>query len=213
MARKTKPKKSAKTAKRKAKKQRKPSAATIRERLIAAMLDQAASEGWRTVTLQSISTAAKIPLSTVCEAFPSKQAILHAFLDDIDETVCAGTNPADQGEAPRDRLFDVLMRRFDVLEPHKQAIANILRDMPGDPIAGICGLNRFGKSMAVMLDAAHLSSPGLMGILKTKGLSLVYLNTVRVWLRDETPDLSKTMAALDKNLQRADQAAAMIFNR
>lgn len=52
-----------------------------------------------------------------------------------------------------------------------------------------------------------------MGILKTKGLSLVYLNTVRVWLRDETPDLSKTMAALDKNLQRADQAAAMIFNR
>ena len=177
------------------------------------MLEQAASEGWRAVTLKSISDNTGLSLSDVCETFPTKQAVLEGFLADIDRKVRDGTAADILDDSPRDRLFDVLMRRFDLLQPHKDAVANILCDLPRDPIACLCGLPRFAQSMGRMLEAAHLSSKGISGALKIKGLAAVYLNAARVWLRDDTPDMSKTMAALDKGLRRADGLAAVVFNK
>ena len=56
----------------------------------------------------------------------------------------------------------------------------------------------------VRLEAAGLSSGGARGLLRVKGLALIYLTSTRVWLRDESPDKSRTMAALDKQLRRAE---------
>ena len=126
MARQVKKTKAKKSKKRSAKKPRKPTEAVKRKRIISAMLDQAATEGWRTVTLKTISDETGLSLGEVCDLFPTKQAILNSFLDDIDQKVQAGTSSDDLVESPRDRLFDVLMRRFDSLQPHKEAIANIL---------------------------------------------------------------------------------------
>jgi hypothetical protein len=36
-------------------------------------------------------------------------------------------------------------------------------------------------------------------------LALIYLNTLRIWLRDDSEDASETMAALDKELQRVER--------
>ena len=81
-----------------------------RDRLLDAALALAASHGWRAVTLNGIASEAGAPLSRVHAAFPSKWAILDAFVDRIDEAVLS--RPAPAGEEPaRDRLFDVLMRR------------------------------------------------------------------------------------------------------
>jgi len=210
-------KKAKKTTKKPRKQARKKPAGNLRRKIISAMLDLSARHGWRSVTMKAIAEEASCSGTELQALFPTKQAILNAFLDDVDKNVQAGTKPHEftesPQESPRDRLFDVLMRRFDILQPHKKAIANIVHDMPSDPLACVCGIPRFGKSMAVMLEAAHLSSPGCTGILKTKGLALVYLNTARTWLRDDTPDMSKTMATLDKSLRRADSVAAAIFKR
>ena len=37
-----------------------------------------------------------------------------------------------------------------------------------------------------------------------KELALVYLNALRVWLADDTEDMAKTMAALDRGLRQAE---------
>ena len=58
-----------------------------------------------------------------------------------------------------------------------------------------------------MLEAAGISSVGLAGSLRIKGLALVYLNALRVWLEDDSPDMARTMAAVDKGLRRAEQLA------
>lgn len=213
MAKKAKAKKTKTSPKRKTKAKRKPSASIMRKRIIAAMLEQTEIENWRSVTLSTISESTGFSISEIYSVFPTKQAILQAYFDDVDQAVSSDTDPEDINETPRDRLFDVLMRRFDILQKHKPAIANILREMPNDPVSCLCSAPRFFKSMTAMLEAAQLSSPGIIGSLKTKGLSLVYLTTLRIWLKDDTPDMSKTMAALDKNLRRADQAASIIFKR
>jgi ubiquinone biosynthesis protein COQ9 len=117
--------------------------------------------------------------------------------------------PSQTDEPPRDRLFDVLMGRFDALDANKAAIKAIARGLSRDPLMNLLSAPRFMMSMAWMLEAAGISSAGLKGLLQTKGLAVVYLNTARVWLRDDTPDMSITMAALDKGLRRAERLAGL----
>ena len=108
-----------------------------------------------------------------------------------------------------DRLFDVLMRRFDALRPYREALGNILCAEAGDPASALCGLCRLKRSMACMLEAAMLSPTGLRGALRVKALGLAYLATLRVFLRDESPDMATTMAALDRNLARLERLARL----
>jgi AcrR family transcriptional regulator len=169
-------------------------------------LTLAAEKGWRDLALADIAQAAGMSLAELYGLHPSKQEILDAFRRGVDREVLAETE-VPEGSA-KDRLFDVLMRRLDKLEPHKAGLVRIGEDSARDPLAVICGLGRLEHSMAAMLEAAGISAGGLRGALRTKGLSAVYLSTLRTWFRDETADKSKTMAALDKALGRADRLAS-----
>ena len=60
-----------------------------------------------------------------------------------------------------------------------------------------------------MLEAAGLSSSGLIGALRAKGLALVYGEAFRVWLGDDSKDMAKTMAALDRALRRAERIVCL----
>ena len=174
-------------------------------RVISAALDLAAGEGWRSVSMAAIAAKAGLTLAQVHGAFPSKAAIVEGFFGRIDAQVLAGgEGDEDAGDSARDRLFDVLMRRFDALNPHKAAVAAIIRDSVADPPALMAGAPRFLHSMAWMVEAAGLSSAGLSGAVRTEGLALVYLNALRVWLADDTEDMAKTMAALDWGLRQAE---------
>ena len=167
-----------------------------------------AAEGrWRDLSLSEIADAAKLPLAQVYPVYPSKQAILSAVFRRVDAAVLAAEEPTAREGPARDRLFDVLMRRFDALLPYREALATIIDAQARDPLAAACGLARLGCSMACMLEAAGLSTSGLRGALRIKALGAVYLATLRVWLRDESPDMTPTMAALDRHLGRLDGLA------
>lgn len=62
--------------------------------------------------------------------------------------------------------------------------------------------------MRWLLGAAGVSTAGLRGELRVKGLCAVWLCAMRAWQRDETDDMSVTMAALDTALQRAERLAS-----
>ena len=171
-------------------------------RVIERTLGLAAERGWRRVGLADIAAAAKLPLVELYRLYPSRSAILGAFVRHIDEAVLAKGEA--EGETARERLFDLLMRRFEALRPYREGVGAILRDCGGDPFSLLCGGARLKRSLAWTLEAAGLGSHGLLGKARLKGLALVYLATLRVWLGDEGPDLSRTMAALDKNLGRAE---------
>ena len=174
-----------------------------RNRLLDAALTLAASRGWRALTLSAVAKEAGVPLSRVHGVFPSKWAILDAFTDRVDETVLARPAP-DAGESARDRLFDVLMRRFDAMQPHKPAVVAMAHDLGREPLAAFCAWPRLIKSMAWMLEAAGLDSAGLVGLVRTKGLAVLYLAAMRAWLSDDSADLARTMAVLDRGLRQAE---------
>lgn len=177
-------------------------AAGAEDRLVDAALSLTARQGWRDTGMGEIAAEAGLPLAEAYAACPSKLAVLAVFHRRIDRAALAG-GAADSDEPPRDRLFDVLMRRFDALRPHKAALRVILRDGVGDPLA-LLGLPALLQSMGWMLEAAGISAAGWRGRLRANLLAGLYLSVLRVFLRDDSADLTQTMAALDRRLRRAE---------
>ena len=183
--------------------------ADIPEHVIDTAMKLAAERGWRDLSLAEIADAAKLPLSKVYPVFPSKPAILGAFSRRIDAAMLSAEEAGARDGTARDRLFDALMRRFDALRPYRLALGNILCAQAGGPVSVLCGLCRIERSLASVLEAAKLSTSGPRGALRIKALGLAYLATLRVFLRDESPDMAATMAALDRNLTRLDRLAGL----
>jgi AcrR family transcriptional regulator len=171
-------------------------------RIVDAALALAARQGWARTSLADIAAEAGLPLLDVYTHFRSKPAIFAAFLARIDRVVLAGES--EPGEKPRDRLFDTLMRRFDALQPHKDAVRAMLRDGPADPLGALCAAPVFLRSIAWMLEASGIGTGGLRGRFRTNLVAAIYLSVMRTWLADETADLMKTMAALDRRLKAAE---------
>ena len=180
-----------------------------RKRILAAALDLAAARGWRDLTLAAVAAEADVSLAQMLDSFPSKPALVRGLLADIDARVLAG-GEADGEASARDRLFDVLMRRFDALQPHRPGVAAIVTGSTLDPAFAACVLPRFMGSMAWMLEAADVAPGGAAGLARTKGLALIYVCAFRVWLDDDTPDMARTMVALDRGLARAEWLMGLI---
>ncbi len=172
--------------------------------VVAAAMALAAERDWREIGLAEIAAAAGLKLSDRLVAYPSTMAILDAVSKAIDRKVLADFVPDADSSSARDRLFDVLMQRFDALDLHKEALRRILTAACRDPLVGLCAGGSLLRSMGLMLEAAGVPSDGIRGAIKVKALSAIYGATLRDWLKDETADKSRTMAALDGRLRRAE---------
>ncbi len=173
----------------------------------------AAKLGWRNVTLDAVAAECGLSPAALRKQYPSRAALLAGFLRMIDGRVLeAGTVEADAGPA-RDRLFEVMMRRYEALQPYRKAVASIAADAPRDPLAVLCLAQPVRRSMAWMLEAAGIPHSGPLGLIKAKGLGLVHLAVMRVWLNDRTSDLAPTMAALDRVLKFVEPFAETMFGR
>jgi AcrR family transcriptional regulator len=165
-----------------------------------------AREGWHGVTMRAVGAEAGIEPAELRRRFAAPQAILEAHGRAVDAEVVAGT-VEDLTSTPRDRLFDVLMRRIDALAPHRAGVVRLWDDLPRTPLLGLWLAGQLPVSMAWMLEAAALPASGVKGALRVQGLGLVWLATLRAWAEDDGADLSATMAALDRALDQADRAA------
>jgi AcrR family transcriptional regulator len=174
------------------------------DRILSAALELAADRGWCSLSLAEIADKAGVSLADAYAAYPTKTSLLTGFIARADRQVLAAGS-AEKEDSVHDRLFEVLMRRIDALTPHKDAIAEILRDLPSDPMAILVAAPHLANGMAWMVEAAGLSSSGLKGAIRVNGVTLIYLNTLRVWLGDDSADMARTMASLDRDLRRAEK--------
>jgi AcrR family transcriptional regulator len=195
--------KTAKTARPKARP--KPSPADPKAALREALLRMVAAGGWRDLSYADIAKDAGLSLAAAYEAYPSKAAILTGIGRDIDARLFASLEDDPLDGSPKDRLFDLLMRRFDVLNDHREAYAALAWELPRTPVEAGCLALQLRRSLANMLEAAGLSASGLRGAFRIEGLGALYAYALRVWLKDETADLSKTMAELDKRLGQVER--------
>ena len=108
---------------------------------------------------------------------------------------------ADMAEEPaRERLFDVLMRRLEMLAPHKEAVRSLLRSARRNPCLAFA-LNAMAvHSQQWMLKAADIGASGPRGVLRAQGTALLFARVLAIWVDDDDPGHDRTMAALDRGL-------------
>ena len=180
----------------------------MRAKIVDALMELAAEQPFEDVTIGAIAERAGVSLADFRDCFPSKGAVLAAFNRRIDRIVLDGTTDDMADENTKERLFDVLMRRFDALSPYRAAIESIVHWARREPLAA-AQLNRMVlNSMRFMLAAAGIDSEGGVGALKLQGLTLAWARLVRVWLDDDDPGMAATMADLDRTLKRGDMLIA-----
>ncbi len=174
--------------------------------LVSAAFAQAGLTGWRGLSIVEAARFAGLPLDRARARFPGPGAVLMRFGLLADEAALA--EPATEPSA-RERLFDLLMRRFDVLQQHREGMLALLRALPFDPGLTLALAAATGRSMGWMLEAAGIGAGGVRGRLRASGLVGVWLYALRAWQGDESADLSGTMAALDKALDQAERYSSM----
>jgi len=181
-----------------------------RDRIVDAFLVQLAQRPYEQIGFADIAAGAGLSLADCRAEFGSVLGVLAAHVKSVDRKVLAGGEPDMAQEPPRERLFDVLMRRLEVLAPHRAAMRSLMRSAPRNPglAAALNGLAV--RSQQWMLTAADIDAAGTRGMIRAQGLALLYASVLRVWINDDDPGLARTMAALDRSLGRGARWAGLL---
>lgn len=188
----------------------KSGASSPKEAIVEALLELAGERHWEDIPLSDIAARANVSLSTFREFFPSKGAVLGAFMRKVDKAVLDGAGAVNADLTPKERLFEILVRRLNVLKPYRPGLESISEWSLRDPL-GAAALNKEAvNSMRFMLEAAGTDSEGPMGALKLQGLALAWRRVLSTWFTDDSPDLAATKIVLERELARGSAVLSRV---
>jgi AcrR family transcriptional regulator len=181
-----------------------------RDKIIEAFMAILAEKRFEEIGFREIATRSGVALAECRAEFGSTLAILAAQTKAIDRRVLEGGDADMAEEPPRERLFDVLMRRIEALGPHREAIRSLIRSVGGNPGLALAFNGLAVRSQQWMLTAADIDAAGPRGLIRAQGLALLYARVLRVWINDDDPGVARTLAALDRELARAHRWAGFL---
>jgi AcrR family transcriptional regulator len=180
-----------------------------RGKIVDALMELASEHRFEDISIRDICKTAGVSLADFRDAFPSKGAVLAGFSRRIDRVVLAQDGEELADESPRERLFDVLMRRLEAMAPYREGLREASAWLRRNPSSAFAINQVVMNSMRFMLEGAGIEvDGGAAGAIKLQGLALAWARIVGVWLEDDDPGLSKTMAELDRELTRGERAVA-----
>lgn len=183
---------------------------SARDAIVSAYMELLADHAPRQIGLADIAEKAGVGLAALRAEFGSSFDILAAFMKSVDVKVLDGVDADLADQSTRERLFDILMRRLDVLAPHKAAIRSLGEAARRDPGLAM-GLNRLAvRSHQFMLAAAGDTRGGPASGLRAQALAALFARVIHSWLDDEDPALARTMRVLDEELGKAERGAKML---
>ena len=185
-----------------------------RARVLEAFLALVAERSFERVGLADVASRAGVSLSDLRGQFGSTFDMLSAFVRDNDRKVLAALSDehddAMASQPARDRVFDVMMRRLDILASHKGVLRSLARSACRNPFFALA-LNRLSvRSAQWMLAAARIDTSGLKGAARAQGLAMVHARVLSTFVRDEDPGLARTMSALDRELSKGERALGLL---
>lgn len=165
----------------------------------------AGKQGWYSVSLTDIAKKAKLPLNAVSASFSDIWAVMEQALRSLEAETTA-TVENHLGDNWRDNLMEILMTRFELAQTQRDAYLAVAPAVMKHPKL----VKRFGKSfyrtMERMLDLAGAPVNKKCKSLVITAMSVLFLSLIHAWQQDDTLDLSKTMAAVDKRTGLLEQA-------
>ncbi|MBC7767307.1 MAG: hypothetical protein H7124_00820 [Phycisphaerales bacterium] len=176
---------------------------TLRRDLARAALSLAASGSWREATLVKLADAASRPVTDFYGASLGEAA--DCAEEAFDRAIADNLDQLSAGQSVRDRLFDLIMRRFEAMEPHRAAVLAMEHGADRDPTLLAAAHQRHVRCARWVLALAGLEADGMTGNARAQGLGVIIGQARAAWRGDSAGDFAKTMASLDKNLRRAEE--------
>jgi AcrR family transcriptional regulator len=181
-----------------------------RDKIVDAFMALLAERRFEAIGFADIAARAGVSLAECRDAFGSTFAVLAGHSKRVDRKVLASGDADLAEELPRERLFDVLMRRLEAMAQHKRAIRSLLRSARRNPPLALALNGLAVRSQQWMLTAAGIEAAGPPGALRAQGLALLYVSVLRTWVEDDDPGLARTMAVLDRELARGERWAGFL---
>jgi len=168
---------------------------------VSAWLRAIAAHGWRDVSVDVAAAESGMSAETLISLVGDKFDAVTAFQDRIAAETAKGA--AGAGPA-RERLFDGLMRGFDLLQEHRTAVLTLWDSR--DPGLAALVLARARPGIRRLGGAAGISVDGIKGALRLAALGALVAKAFATWRTDDSADMAATMAELDQLLARAERA-------
>ena len=172
-----------------------------REQALSGWLSAIAASGWRGATLETAAEAAGMTAREVTIALGDRFDALAALQDNVAKESALG---AAAGESVRERLFDGMMQGFDLLQANRDAVLAVWRSR--DPGVAALLAGRAGLHVRRLAVASGMRLDGLKGHARLLALAALGFQAFSAWRDDDSADMSRTMAELDRLLDRAEQA-------
>lgn len=174
------------------------------QKVVASFMELLETQRIEDISYADIAENAGVKLEVVRACCNGKLDLLAAFFSEIDQKVLKERDPDLMDETPRDRLFDVIMCRLDLMAQHRGAVRNIMHTVKRDPAFALHFHRLATRSMKWMLVAAGIEEFGLRNVGMTNALVIGFERVARVWLDEDTPGTPQTMAELDEMLARGE---------
>ena len=161
--------------------------------------------GWEEFSIEKLSTRESIPLNDLKLYFKCKYSIVDKFSRMIDKNIESKLRIQDfKDSSKKDILFELIMMRFDEMEEFKDSLTIVLDASKNKPLLISIITKNVMNTMDFFLELSNSYNNYAFDVLKKNFLFIIYSITFKTWLSDNTNDLSKTMAELDKLLSTAE---------
>jgi AcrR family transcriptional regulator len=168
------------------------------DKAIAALLALAAERPWSQISLRDIAARAGVPLAVVYARAGGKAALLARLSARYD--LAALATAETPSEDVHDRLFDAVMARVEAMEPDRDALTAMSRELPRTALAP-----HFPRTARAILEAAGVEAT----LPRLAAMVAVWARVAQVW-RDDEGALNRTMAEIDRRLKQMRSRLARI---
>lgn len=160
------------------------------DKAIVALLGLAAERPWGQISLRDIAARAGVPLAVVYARAGGKAALLTRLSARYDLAALATAETLS--EDVHDRLFDAVMARVEAMEPDRDALTAMSRELPARALAP-----HFPRTARAILEASGVEAT----LPRLVAMAAVWARVVQVW-RDDEGALNRTMAEIDRRLKQ-----------
>ena len=176
-------------------------AADPRTKLSDAALKLLGKTSWSALTLAEVARTAKVPLSSLQTIAPDKGALVRLILQRIGAETAKAYRPDRDSTDARDRVLDVTLTWFDVLQRRKPAVRSLHEGLRRDPSLLLAARDGVIANASWLLTLAQADSGGPLA-LRALVLAGILGRAIPIWLEDDG-EMTATMARLDADLRRS----------
>ncbi|GAK33207.1 hypothetical protein JCM17846_20050 [Iodidimonas nitroreducens] len=182
---------------------------TIRDKVIDAALMAVTDCGWRRTHIDDVIEAAGVSEALFYREFDGLVSVMVAASRQLNAAMADAVADFEEEDSTREKLFALIMARFDAAMPWRAAIVDLARSAPTDPVLAAAAGQALMTMASRALSLAGITVSGPLGFARVNAFMLsVILPAARIWLKDESADLSKTMTGLNDLLERAEWVAS-----